>query len=271
MVGTRGLNSGFVHGDNSAVGVGHQAVTVSGSVAVRCNSGSSVKSTTSSEVIGTGGGNSGLVNGNNGSVGVGDEVGVQVEGAGVAVANSWDGGDGGGDGGSSNGRGSDSNRGNGSVLGIPGGEVVGTGGSNSWLINGDNSTVGVANQVGVQVEGASVAIAGSVDGSGSNGGSSCCVADTGISKGSTSTTGSKVVGTGGSNCGLVDGDDGAVGVADQAVLGCGEGDTRGENLKFNFKAFSRSTLDYQELHCCFQLCARAQTEENRPLLSFILV
>ena len=269
MVGTRGLNSGLVHGDNGAVGVGHQAVTVSGSVAVRSNSGSSVKSTTSSEVIGTGGGNSGLVNGNNGSVGVGDEVGVQVEGAGVAVANSWDGGDGGGDGGSSNG--SDSNRSNGSVLGIPGGEVVGTGGSNSWLINGDNSTVGVANQVGVQVEGASVAIAGSVDGSGSNGGSSCCVADTGISKGSTSTTGSKVVGTGGSDCGLVNGDDGAVGVADQAVLGCGEGDTRGENLKFNFKAFSRSTLDYQELHCCFQLCARAQTEENRPLLSFILV
>ena len=237
VVGTRGLNSGFVHGDNSAVGVGHQAVTVSGSVAVRSNSGSSVKSTTSSEVIGTGGGNSGLVNGNNGSVGVGDEVGVQVEGAGVAVANSWDGGDGGGDGGSSNG--SDSNRGNGSVLGIPGGEVVGTGGSNSWLINGDNSTVGVANQVGVQVEGARVAVASSVDGSSrsvdgsSSDGRGSCVANTSISKSSTATTGSKVVCTGSGNCWFVHRDDGTVGVANQTVLGGGEGDTRGENLEFN--------------------------------------
>mgnify|MGYP003325595523 CR=1 FL=1 len=49
-----------------------------------------------------------------------------------------------------------------------------------------------------------------------------------------SSLGSQVVCTGSLNSGLVDGDDGTVGVANQTVLGGGEGDTRGENLKFNF-------------------------------------
>ena len=110
--------------------------------------------------------------------------------------------------------------------------MVSTGSSHGGLVDGDNSTVGVADQVGVQVEGAGVAIASSVDGSSSDGRGSC-VANTSISKSSTATTGSKVVGTGSSNCWLVHRDNGTVGVTNQTVLGGREGDTRGENLKFN--------------------------------------
>jgi len=271
VVGTGSLDSGLVDGDDGTVGVSHQAVAVSGTVAVRSNSSSGIesasKATSGSEVVGTGSSNGGLVSGDDGTVGVGDQVGVQVEGAGVAVADSRDSSNGGGNGGSSDGGSSDGgssngNGSNGSVLGSPGGKVVGTGSSNSGLINGDNGSVGVANKVGVQVEGARVAVAGSVDGSGSDGngsssnGRGSCVANTGVSKSSTATSGSKVVGTGSGNCWLIHGDDGTVGVTNQAVLGGGEGDTRGEN---------------QELHCCFQLCARAQTEENLSMASFILV
>merc|ERR1719278_2150004 len=152
--------------------------------------------------------NSGLVSGDDGSVGVGDQVGVKVEGAGVAVADSRDSSDGGGNGRSSDGGGSDGNGSNGGVLGTPGSKVVGTGSGNGGLINGDNGTIGVANQVGVQVEGARVAVASSVDGSGSD------------------SNGSSSDGRGSCNCWLVHGDDGTVGVANQTVLGGGEGDTR---------------------------------------------
>ena len=284
MVGTGSLNSGLIDGDNGTVGVGNKAVAVAGTVAVRSNGSSSVKSaskaTSGSEVVGTGSSNSGLVSGDDGSVGVGDQVGVKVEGAGVAVADSRDSSDGGGNGRSSDGGSSDGNGSNGGVLGTPGSKVVGTGSGNGGLINGDNGTVGVANQVGVQVEGARVAVASGVDGSGSdsNGSSSdgrgSSVANTGVSKSSTATTGSKVVGTGSGDCWLVHGDDGTVGVANQTVLSGGEGDTRGENLEFKFDLkvfFKVNSLYYQELHCCFQLCARAQTEENLSTPSFILV
>jgi len=241
VVGTGGLNSGLIDGDNGTVGVSNQAVAVAGTVAVRSNSSSSVesasKATSGSEVVGTGGSNSGLVNGDNGSVRVSDQVGVQVQGAGVAVAvaDSRDSSDGGGDGGSSDDRGSNGNGSNGSVLGTPGSQVVGTGSGNGGLVNRDNSSVGVADQVGVQVEGAGVAVASSVDGggsesnrSGSDGSRGSSVANTGEAKSSTATSG-KVVGTGSGNCWLIHGDDGTVGVTNQTVLGGGEGDTRGEN------------------------------------------
>jgi len=76
VVGTGGLNSGLIDGDNGTVGVSNQAVAVAGTVAVRSNSSSSVesasKATSGSEVVGTGGSNGGLVNRNNGTVGMGD-------------------------------------------------------------------------------------------------------------------------------------------------------------------------------------------------------
>merc|ERR1712001_5905 len=210
VVRTGSLNSGLIDGDDGTVGVSHQAVAVSGTVSVRSNSSSGIesasKATSGSEVVSTGSSDSRLVSGDDSSIGVGHQVGVQVQGAGVAIADSRDSSDGGGDGGSSEGGSGDGNGSNGGVLGSPGGKVVGTGSSNSGLINGDNGSVGVANQVGVQVEGARVAVASSVDGSSSDGRGSC-VANTSISKSSTATTGSKVVCTGSLNSGLIDGDD----------------------------------------------------------------
>ena len=251
VISTSSLDSGLVNGDNGTVGVGNKAVAVASAVAVRSNSSSSVESTSkaasSSEVVSTGSSHGRLVGRDDGTVGVGDQVGVEVQGARVAIADCRDGGDGGGSGnsrGSDNrsgdGRGSNSNGSDGSVLGVPGSEVVSTGSSHSGLVDGDNSTVGVADQVGVQVEGAGVAIASSVDRSSSDGrgsnsrgsdGGGSGISNTSIAKSSTTTTGSKVVSTGGGNCRLVDRHDGSVGVADKPVLGGGKGDTRGENLK----------------------------------------
>merc|ERR1719186_483801 len=244
VVSTGSLNSWLIDGDNGAVGVSHQAVAVSGTVAVRSNSSSGIesasKATSGSEVVSTSSSDSRLVSRDDSSVGVGHQVGVQVQGAGVAgVADSRNGSNRGSNGGSSG----DGNGSNGGVLGSSGGKVVGTGSSNGGLINRDNGSIGVTNQVGVQVEGARVTVSSSVpstvDGSSSDGRGSC-VANTSISKSSTATTGSKVVGTGSSNCWLVHRDNGTVGVTNRTVLGGREGDTRGEN---------------QELHCCLQLCA----------------
>ena len=251
VISTSSLDSGLVNGDNGTVGVGNKAVAVASAVAVRSNSSSSVESTSkaasSSEVVSTGSSHGRLVGRDDGTVGVGHQVGVEVQGARVAIADCRDGGDGGGSGNSrgsdnrsSDGRGSNSNGSDGSVLGVPGSEVVSTGSSHSGLVDGDNSTVGVADQVGVQVEGAGVAIASSVDGSSSDGrgsnsrgsdGGGSGISNTSIAKSSTTTTGSKVVSTGGGNCRLVDRHDGSVGVADKPVLGGRKGDTRGENLK----------------------------------------
>ena len=288
VISTSSLDSGLVNGDNGTVGVGNKAVAVASAVAVRSNSSSSVESTSkaasSSEVVSTGSSHGRLVGRDDSTVGVGDQVGVEVQGARVAVADCRDGGDGrgsgnsrGGDNRSGDGRGSNSNGSDGSVLGVPGSEVVSTGSSHGGLIDGDNSTVGVTDQVGVQVEGAGVAIASSVDGSSSDGrgsnGRGSGISNPSIAKSSTTTTSSKVVSTGGGNCRLVDRHDGSVGVADKPVLGGGKGDTRGENLKgkmsFHFPLTVYLCL-YQELHCCVQLCARAQTEENLSMLSFIL-
>ena len=298
VISTSSLDSGLVNGDNGTVGVGNKAVAVASAVAVRSHSSSSVesasKAASSSEVVSTGSSHGRLVGRDDGTVGVGHQVGVEVQGARVAVADCGDGGDGGGSGNSrggdnrsGDGRGSNSNGSDGSVLGVPGSEVVSTGSSHSGLVDGDNSTVGVTDQVGVQVEGAGVAIASSVDGSSSDGrgsnsrgsdgrgrdGGGSGISNTSIAKSSTTTTSSKVVSTGGGNCRLVDRHDGSVGVADKPVLGGGKGDTRGENLKGNMSFHFPLTVNlclYQELHCCVQLCARAQTEENLSTLSFIL-
>ena len=278
VISTSSLDSGLVNGDNGTVGVGNKAVAVASAVAVRSNSSSGVETTSkaasSSEVVSTGSSHGRLVGRDDSTVGVGDQVGVEVQGARVAVADCRDGGDGrgsgnsrGGDNRSGDGRGSNSNGSDGSVLGVPGSEVVSTGSSHSGLIDGDNSTVGVTDQVGVQVEGAGVAIASSVDGSSSDGrgsnsrgsdgrgrdGGGSGISNTSIAKSSTTTTSSKVLSTGGGNCRLVDRHDGSVGVADKPVLGGGKGDTRGENLKgkmsFHFPLTVYLCL-YQELHCC---------------------
>merc|ERR1719480_690414 len=111
-------------------------------------------------VIGTGSGDSGLVNGDNSAVGVSNQLGVEVEGASIAVV-------------VSNSGSSSSNRGNGGSSGVAEGrgvsiglsldsQVIGTGSGNSRLINWDNSAIGVSDQLCVEVEGASIAVGGSV-------------------------------------------------------------------------------------------------------------
>merc|ERR1719480_180565 len=218
-------------------------------------------------VIGTGSSDSGLINGDNSAVGVSNQLGVEVEGASIAVV-------------VSNSGSSSSNRGNGGSSGVGHGgdggvaegrsvsiglsldsQVIGTGSGNSGLINGDNSAVGVGDQLGVEVEGASIAIGGSVarvssvgnrgsviasvghsggssNWGSSNWGSSIAIANSGGSSVANRGDGSlegQMVGTGSGNCGLVNRDDSAVGEGLESIesLGGGGGNTSGENQKLH--------------------------------------
>ena len=183
MVCPGGLDSGLVHRDNSAVGVGDQAVvavavsgTVGSTVGNRVSSVQTSMTTTGGEVVGTSSSHGGLIHGDYGSVRVTNQVGVQVEWAGVAVASS--------------------------VAKTSGGvgRATDAGVSNS-VGNGSSSSIPYTSVPGTSIET------------------------------STATAGSKVVSTGSSHSGLIHGDDGTVGVGDQAVLGSRDRETGGENLK----------------------------------------
>jgi len=169
MVGTGSSNSRLVNGDNRAIGVSNEAVESRGVSSSIDGGGSSSSVDTSNnslggQMIGTGGSNSRLINRDNSAVGVSNQLGVEVEGAGIAVV----------DGGNGNGRSSGvGDRGDGGGSGVAEGrgvgvglsldsKMIGTGGGNSRLINGDNSTVGVSDQLCVEVEGAGIAVGGSV-------------------------------------------------------------------------------------------------------------
>jgi len=250
VVGTGGGNSGLINGDHGAVGEGLEAVESRG-VSCTIDSGSSIgvhsaNNTLGGQVVGTGGGNSGLVSGDHGAVGVGNQLGVEVQGAVVAIAVGNRGG--GHSGGSSIGhRGSGvaghraggvGNRGGSSVSVALGGQMVGTGGGNSGLVNRDHSAVGVGDQLEVEVEGTSVAIGRGIARVSSNWGSSHSrgssvgngggshsrgsgVGNRGSSVAGNSSLGGEVVGTGGGNSGLIDGDHGAVGEGLEAVESVG--------------------------------------------------
>jgi len=263
-------NSGLINGDNGAVGVSDKAVESSGvsSSVDSGGSGSGVKSSSNSlggQVVGAGSGNSGLINGNNSAIGVSDELGVQVEGASIAVGNSGssssDGG--GGDHGSSgvgdggNGGGSGVAEGRGVSIGLSlDSKVISTGSGHGGLINGDNSAVRVSDQLGVEVEGASIAVGGSVARVSSIGHGGSVVAGVGDSRGSSNGGGSiavthsgggsvanrgdsslegQVVGTGSGNCGLINRDDSAVreGLESIEALGGSGGNASGENQKLH--------------------------------------
>ena len=261
MVGPGGLDSGLVHRDNSAVGVGDQAVlsvavsgTVGSTVGNRVSSVQTSTASTGGKVVSTGSSHGRLINRDHRTVGVGDQVGVQVEGSGVSMEHR---GGHSGVGGGNRGvhRGSDGDRGSGvgavvlSGDGFLGGEVVSTGSSHGGLIHGDNGPVRVTDQVGVQVEGAGVAVASSIaKTSGGIGGATDAGVSNSMGDGSSSgvtytsvpctsvqtsmaTAGSEVVSTGSSHSGLVHRDNSTVGVGDQAVLGSRDRQTGGENLK----------------------------------------
>jgi len=278
MVGTGGGNSGLVNGDNSAIGVSDQAVESRGVSSSIDGGGSSSSVDTSNnslggQMIGTGGSNSRLINRDNSAVGVSNQLGVEVEGAGIAVV----------DGGNGNGRSSGvGDRGDGGGSGVAEGrgvgvglsldsKMIGTGGGNSRLINGDNSTVGVSNQLCVEVEGAGIAVGGSVArvasignrggivagvcnsrgssnwGSGiasisnSRGSSIASIANSGgssiasIANWGNSSLERQMVSTGSSHGGLINGDNSAIGEGLESIeaLGGGGGNTSGENQKLH--------------------------------------
>jgi len=275
-------NSGLINRDNSAVGEGLETVESSG-ISSSIGSGGSASIDTSvkslgGQVVSTGSGNSGLINGDNSAVGVSDQLGVEVEGTSISVSNSGGGSGNRGDGSSnwSNGRGSSDHggssigeaRGIGKSLSLDS-QVVSTGSGNSGLINRDNSAVGVSDQLGVEVEGASIAIGvgsississgiGSISsriGSISSGiGSISSIGNwgSGIAKGGSSSNWAsnsggnsikwgdsslkgQVVSTGSSHSGLIHGDNSAVGEGLETVesLGRGGGNTSGKNQKLH--------------------------------------
>jgi len=275
MVGTGSSNSRLVNGDNRAIGVSNEAVESRGVSSSIDGGGSSSSVDTSNnslggQMIGTGGSNSRLINRDNSAVGVSNQLGVEVEGAGIAVV----------DGGNGNGRSSGvGDRGDGGGSGVAEGrgvgvglsldsKMIGTGGGNSRLINGDNSTVGVSDQLCVEVEGAGIAVGGSVArvasignrggivagvcnsrgssnwGSGiasisnSRGSSIASIANSGgssIANWGNSSLERQMVSTGSSHGGLINGDNSAIGEGLESIeaLGGGGGNTSGENQKLH--------------------------------------
>jgi len=223
VVSTGSGNSGFIDWDNGSVGVSNKTGIRSVSSGVGNWGSGGVNSSINSlggKVVGTGGSDCWLVDWDNSSVGVGNEVGVQVEGTGIAIrsnnrgsSNSW----------CNSGDWSSGNNGSsGSVSNTLGGKMVSTGSSNGGLIKRNNSSVGVSNKLGVQVEGTSITVAGSItsianrgssnswgnggDRSGSNNGSSSSIS---------SSFGNKMVSTGSGNSWLIKWDNSSVGVGHQ--------------------------------------------------------
>jgi len=272
VVSAGGGNSGLINGDNSAVGVSDEAVESSGvsSSVDSGGSGSGVQTSSDSlegKMISTGSGNSGLINRDNSAIGVSDKLGVEVEGAGIAVSNSGSSSsDGGGcnHGSSGIGDGGSGDHGSSSVVEGRGvsislsldGEVISTGSSHSGLINGDNSAVRVSDQLGVEVEGASIAVGGGVARVSSIGHGGSVIAGVGDSRGSSNRGGSiavtdsggssvanrgdgslegQVVGTGSGDCGLINRDNSAVreGLESIEALGGSGGNASGENQKLH--------------------------------------
>jgi len=150
---------------------------------------SSIDSSLSGEVISTGSSNSRLINRGDSTIGVSNQLGVEVQGSRVAIGRgigSWGSSIGGNSGGSSIGNswGSSNNGSLSSIGSTLGGKVISTGSSNSRLINGGESTVGVSNQLGVEVQGSRVAIGRGIGSWGSSIGGNSCGSSIGNSWGS---------------------------------------------------------------------------------------
>jgi len=272
MVSTGSGNSGLINRDNSAIGVGNQAVESRGvsSAIDGGGSGSSVQTSNNSlggQMVSTGSGDSGLINRDNSAVGVSNQLGVEVEGASIAVvdggngssnSNGSNGGSSGNGGGGSDHRGSGVAEGRGIGVGLTlDSEVISTGSGNSGLINRDNSAVGVSDQLSVEVEGASIAVGrgvarvasvgnrGSVIASvshsrgSSNGGSGIAsIANSGgsgIANWGNSSLEGQVISTGSSHSGLINWDNSAIGEGLESIeaLGGSGGNTSGENQKLH--------------------------------------
>jgi len=273
MVSTGSGNSGLINRDNSAIGVSDQAVESSGvSSTIDCGgSGSSIKTSNNSlggQMVSTGSSDSGLINRDNSAVGVSNQLSVEVEGASIAVVDGGNGSsnsNGGNSGSSGNGGGSGDHRGSsvaeGRGIGVGlslDSKVVSTGSGNSGLINRDNSAIGVSDQLGVEVEGASIAVGrgvarvasvgnrGSViasvshsRGSSNRGSGIASIANSsggsGIANWGNSSLEGQVISTGSSHSGLINWDNSAIGEGLESIeaLGGSGGNTSGENQKLH--------------------------------------
>ena len=117
-------------------------------------------------MVSSGSSDSGLINWDNSSVGVSNKLGVEVQGASIAIvvsSNGWSGNNWGSDswGGNSWGSNSISSWSISISLSLDS-KMVSSGSSNSWFINWDNSTIGVSNELSVEVEGTSITIRWSI-------------------------------------------------------------------------------------------------------------
>merc|ERR1719317_1502448 len=98
--------------------------------------------------------NSRLIKRNNSSVGMSNKLGVQVERSSIAVANSSNGSSSN----SSNSGNSSNDRGRSSIFSSLGIKMCSSGSSNSWFIKRNNSSIGMSNELSVQVKRTSIAI-----------------------------------------------------------------------------------------------------------------
>jgi len=107
--------------------------------------------------------------------------------------------------------------------------VFSTGSGNSWLINRDNSTVGVSNELGVEVEGARVAVGGGISSRGISSRDSSIAEGAGNSdRGCSikSSFGSEMLGPGSSYGWLINGSDGSVWVTNKTEEALGRADRK---------------------------------------------
>jgi len=242
---------GLIHRHNSSVGVSHE--TTIGNSGGSTGIDSAIDSL-GEEVVSAGSSNSRSVNRHNSSVRVGNKASKGGRGGSVgnrgssnswgsSIGNSW---------GSSIGNswGSSNNGSLSSIDSSLGGEVISTSSSNSRLINRGDSTIGVSNQLGVEVQGSRVAIGRGISSWGSSIGNSWGSSIGGNSWGSSSivewagnsqrcssielSLGSEVLSLGSGDSWLIHGGDGSVGVANQPVetLGgdAGQGSSKNQKL-----------------------------------------
>jgi len=102
--------------------------------------------------------------------------------------------------------------------------MLGSSSNDGRFVGGDDSAIGMAHQMDIQVEGAGVAMVGSHHwgGVGNRGNSSVGEVSRGVghvgSSSMVASAGSKVVSTGGSNCGLIGRDNGTIGVGNKCSV-----------------------------------------------------
>merc|ERR1712212_288620 len=246
----------------------NSSIRVSNKSSISSWSSSSINSTINSlgsKMVSTCSSNSRFINRNNSSVGMSNEVSVQVERSSIAVTNSSNRS-------SSKSRNSSNSWGSSSISNSLGSKMISTSSSNSWFIKRNNSSIGVSNELSVQVKGASIAVGSSIGWgissiSGSNNGGSCSIAiastissiaKTRIPIPSTipsisiassiswsiasisqtcSKFGSKMVSTGSSNCWLINRSHSSVRVGLQTIETLG-------------RAYGHAGSENQKLHIC---------------------